>query len=66
MSYFVNGETRDTNPITVAELVAELTGSETTAGVAVAVNETVIARSNWGRAINDGDAVEVLTAVQGG
>lgn len=66
MIYSVNGETRDTAPISVSELVAELTGSAATVGVAVAVNETVIPRSGWDRTIQDGDVVDVLTAVQGG
>ena len=36
-------------------------------GVAVAVNGTVVPRSTWESArLADGDAVEVLTAAQGG
>jgi sulfur carrier protein len=36
-------------------------------GVAVAVNGTVVPRSTWETArLADGDAVEVLTAAQGG
>lgn len=45
--------------------VVPLTGRDT--GVAVAVNGTVVPRSAWGTtALRDGDAVEVVTAVQGG
>ncbi|MBX6381586.1 MAG: sulfur carrier protein ThiS [Microbispora sp.] len=38
-----------------------------TSGVAVAVNGEVVSRSAWDSTpVADGDAVEVLTAVQGG
>jgi sulfur carrier protein len=37
------------------------------AGIAVAVNEEVVPRSQWrGAHLRDGDRVEVLTAAQGG
>ncbi len=35
-------------------------------GVAIALNATVLPRSQWQRPIPDGAVVEVLTAVQGG
>ncbi|MDO5634630.1 MAG: sulfur carrier protein ThiS [Micrococcus sp.] len=36
-------------------------------GVAVAVNETLVPRSAWsGHALQSGDVVDVVTAVQGG
>jgi len=36
-------------------------------GVAAALNETVVPRTQWSAtALSDGDRVEVLTAVQGG
>jgi|HubBroStandDraft_4_1064222.scaffolds.fasta_scaffold596576_1 sulfur carrier protein len=45
--------------------VATLTTART--GVAAAVNGEVVRRADWDRtALNDGDEVEVLTAVQGG
>jgi sulfur carrier protein len=76
----VNGEYREVaDRINVADLVVELKGrapssTETynkvplhTRGLAVAVNGDVVPRSAWERtAIGDGDAIEVLTAVQGG
>ena len=51
---------------TVADVVAGLAGPEPR-GVAVALNGDVVPRSAWAttRPV-DGDAVEVLTAVQGG
>jgi sulfur carrier protein len=49
----------------VAMLVESLTSSRR--GVAVAVNGTVVPRSTWSTvALAEGDAVEVLTAAQGG
>jgi sulfur carrier protein len=62
----VNGEHRTlSGPTSLADLVSELTHRET--GVAVAVNGEVVPRSAWpGTALNKGDAVEILTAVQGG
>ncbi|MEU9606711.1 sulfur carrier protein ThiS [Streptomyces sp. NPDC048057] len=62
----LNGERRElATPTTLAALVAEVTAAP--AGVAAAVNETVVPRSAWpGTLLGDGDRVEVLTAVQGG
>jgi sulfur carrier protein len=62
----VNGEDRTLpGPISVADLVNELT--DQMRGVAVAVNGEVVPRSAWGRTeLRRGDAIEVLTAVQGG
>lgn len=51
-------------PVSLADVVP-LTGHDT--GVAVAVNGAVVPRSAWATtALRDGDAVEVVTAVQGG
>jgi sulfur carrier protein len=62
----VNGEHRTlSGPASVADVVHELTGRA--GGVAVAVNGDVVPRSRWTEwTLADGDAVEVLTAVQGG
>jgi sulfur carrier protein len=63
----VNGEYRTlAGPVSVADLVGRLV-SGPARGVAVAVNGTVVPRSAWeGTGLADGDAIEVLTAVQGG
>ncbi len=46
-------------------LVATLTVAPS--GVAAALNETVVPRTQWSStALSEGDRVEVLTAVQGG
>ncbi|MFF9341999.1 sulfur carrier protein ThiS [Streptomyces sp. NPDC014773] len=62
----VNGEPRAlAAPASLASLVAGLTAAP--AGVAAAVNETVVPRGEWAATLlADGDRVEVLTAVQGG
>jgi sulfur carrier protein len=66
----VNGELRSVAPgASVAHVIAELTGADgpPARGLAVAVNGAVVPRSSWEvTALGDGDAVEVLTAVQGG
>ncbi|GAA1192136.1 sulfur carrier protein [Kitasatospora gansuensis] len=62
----VNGAPRQVPPsTTLAELVATLSTAPT--GVAAALNEAVVPRSAWGTtALDAGDRVEILTAVQGG
>jgi sulfur carrier protein len=68
MNVMVNGELRAAAPgETVAQLVAQIAGEPPVRGVAVAVNGEVVPRSSWGATpLCDGDALEVLTAVQGG
>ncbi|MEU6085956.1 sulfur carrier protein ThiS [Streptomyces sp. NPDC047085] len=62
----VNGERREVAPGTALDsLVKTLTAAPS--GVAAAVNETVVPRTQWATtALTEGDRVEVLTAVQGG
>jgi sulfur carrier protein len=62
----VNGEPRPlTDGTTVRDVVSWLTGRPE--GCAVAVNDTVVPRSDWpARTVEPGDRIEVLTAVQGG
>lgn len=65
MSIILNGEPAN-NATTVADLVEQHLGREPT-GVAVAVNATVVPRDQWAaRSLQDGDVVDVVTAVQGG
>ncbi|MFB7412176.1 sulfur carrier protein ThiS [Streptomyces sp. NPDC056202] len=66
MNVSVNGEARVlSGPVTLDALVATLTQAR--AGVAAALNETVVPRGEWPTTLlGDGDRVEVLTAVQGG
>lgn len=73
----VNGEDSVTTAADLLHLVAELTGRQlaptgqpvdgSRLGVAVAVNAAVVPRSQWfGKALIQGDDVELVTAVQGG
>ncbi|MEU6983696.1 sulfur carrier protein ThiS [Streptomyces sp. NPDC046324] len=66
MNVSVNGETRAlARPTALDALVATLTTAPS--GVAAAVNETVVPRSQWSATLlGEGDRVEILTAVQGG
>lgn len=66
MTLIVNGEERDVRPgATLADLIAVL--SPESRGVAAAVNDAVVPRSEWtSRALSPHDRIEVLTAVQGG
>lgn len=66
MNVTVNGTGRVIEEAgTVAGLVAAVT--EARRGVAVAVNGEVVPRSTWPDArLAEGDAVEILTAAQGG
>ncbi|GGX61781.1 sulfur carrier protein ThiS [Streptomyces fructofermentans] len=66
MNVVVNGERRLIAAGTALDtLVASLTAAPS--GVAAALNETVVPRSQWPTTrLGEGDRVEVLTAVQGG
>lgn len=65
MKVIVNDEAVEVDePMTVAGLLQRLGFPEK--GIAVAVDWSVIPRSQWHIAIADGAKVEVVTAVQGG
>lgn len=66
MTVTINGERAElASGTTVIQVVARYTDHG--AGVAVAVNDTVVPRGAWSRtAVEPGDRLEVLTAVQGG
>ncbi|MEU5153378.1 sulfur carrier protein ThiS [Glycomyces sp. NPDC021274] len=63
MKIEVNGEARE-GIATITDAVAAVTTARR--GIAVALNGEVVPRSEWDRPLADGDAVEVLTATQGG
>jgi sulfur carrier protein len=66
MEVTINGERHTAaGGLSLAAAVATLTSA--TAGVAAALNGEVIRRADWPvTLLDDGDQVEVLTAVQGG
>ncbi|MCG5212339.1 sulfur carrier protein ThiS [Streptosporangium sp. KLBMP 9127] len=66
MKVTINGAPHDLpDGATVSQAVQTLTTAAT--GIAVAVNEEVVARGAWtSTALAESDRVEVLTAVQGG
>ncbi|MFG2288942.1 sulfur carrier protein ThiS [Streptomyces sp. NPDC048595] len=66
VSVSINGEAREIpGGLTLDRLVATLSAAPT--GVAAAVNEVVVPRTQWPTTpLAEGDRVEVLTAVQGG
>jgi sulfur carrier protein len=66
MQLIINGESQlDDGAGSLAELVGRVSDRET--GIAVAVNGEVVPRSTWNLVhLQDGDRVDVVTAVQGG
>ncbi|WP_034268782.1 sulfur carrier protein ThiS [Haloechinothrix halophila] len=66
MDVEVNGEEREfADGTTLAQLLEQLGTAQR--GVAVAVDGTVVTRSEWQDVVlTDGAKVEILTAVQGG
>lgn len=68
MKLHINGEARQFDPdtLTLDELLEHL-DIEQRRGVAVAVNNAVVPRSQWDdHRLEDDDAVEIIRATQGG
>jgi len=63
---WVNGTATDVPPgKSVAELIAEY--SDRATGIAVAINQNVLTKAEWAStALQAGDRVEIVSAVQGG
>jgi sulfur carrier protein len=68
LTLLLNGEPCQLAPgSTIADLVAQLTGDPGRTGIAVAVDRTVIPRSEWRTTpARAGSQVEVVTAAAGG
>lgn len=64
----LNGQSKTIEaPLPLAQLVREMTGSETRTGIAAAVNEEVVPRADWETVVLEhGDRVEILGIVGGG
>lgn len=61
----VNGESVEVDDSTTIEGLLETRGFPEK-GIAVAVDWSVLPRSEWDQALADGARIEVVTAVQGG
>lgn len=67
MRALVNGDEMEIeSSTTIAALVQEITGSPEQRGVAVARNGEVVPRAEWIAAVEEGDEIEIVKAVQGG
>lgn len=68
MQLIINGEKKTIGEAeTLEDVVTSLGISPETRGVAIALNDTVIPRSQWkATTVRPGDAIEVIHAVQGG
>ena len=65
MQITLNGEARQTDATTIAQLLRELRFEPTS--LAVAVNGSVVRRADFeSRALKTGDQIEIIRAVQGG
>ncbi|MUM15381.1 sulfur carrier protein ThiS [Mycobacterium sp. CBMA271] len=65
MNVQVNGDAREVaEGASIWELLDQLGFPER--GIAVAINHTVVPKSDWDTTVSDGATVEVVTAVQGG
>ena len=67
MQLLLNGEPVDLSGATIAEILIERGLDPGRSGIAVAINGEVIPRASWNiHPLNDGDDIEVITAMQGG
>jgi sulfur carrier protein len=63
----LNGTEREVGDgVTVATVLGLLDLPPDARGVAVAVDAEVVPRGEWGRRLDEGARIEVLTAMQGG
>jgi sulfur carrier protein len=63
----LNGEPRERDGATIAELLVDLGVEDRARGVAVAVNGEIVPRAEWAQhRVDSGDRVEALSAMQGG
>lgn len=65
MQITLNGQTRQTDAATIAQLLSELQFEPTS--LAVAANGSVVRRADFGaHELKAGDQIEIIRAVQGG
>ncbi|MDN5289064.1 MAG: thiamine biosynthesis protein ThiS [Mucilaginibacter sp.] len=52
---------------TVQTLLTDVLGNQSPKGLAIAINQTIVAKANWGQELlNNGDHIMMITATQGG
>ncbi len=67
MQLRLNGQPIETLCLTIRELLLDRGIDPEQRGIAVAINDEVILRAMWGEhPLDDGDDVELITAMQGG
>lgn len=68
MNIKVNGEDKSINSaISLNDFVLSHLNGKEPKGIAVALNETIIPKQEWGSTeINENDSIEIVHAVQGG
>ena len=67
MRIVVNGAERETEARSVSQLVVEVLEGRSPDGVAVALQDVVVRRSEWAtHGLAEGDRVEIIRAVGGG
>ncbi len=63
----VNGKRVRIDAVTIHDALGELGYDPEAAGIALAVNREIVPRARWAaRRIVEGDAIEIVGAVQGG
>lgn len=66
MNISLNGEQTSTESTTLMSFLVEKSMGSTN-GIAVAINEEVVPKSEWSeKAINENDKILIITATQGG
>ena len=70
MMLIINGQTRESASVNVAELWREETSElnlESPKGYAIALNGAVVRKDAWpSTVLSDGDRIEIVRAIQGG
>ena len=66
MRIFINDDEIKFSGNTLLDIIADY-GFSDSPGIAIAVNETVISKNDWGACIlNEGDSILIITPAQGG
>lgn len=67
MTIYINGNLQSVDDNATLSLLVEQQLSNNTKGIAVAVNQTVIAKSNWEKyTLKENDKILIIKATQGG